>query len=147
MPDLEDIRESGKAPNDQNNATTGEAEAAAKYFGSLFEGTHNKVDGLYINTTVGGPVNAELIPLEDVDPKPPDSERFYYHVEVSNGPAGTRWLWCVASWLTAIEVRGLETATRDYLVQLDPGFTYLTTPYTYEAINDSLTTLYAESSD
>ena len=145
MTDLNDILISGKARNPDANASTLDAHTMENYFRELFVGTSCTVGDIVINTTVEGWEEAKLIPLQEVEPQPDDDQKFFYHLTVSNSATGQQILWHVASWLTAVEVRNIEVATRDYLTELDPDATYLTTPYTYDAIKESLNQLYAFS--
>jgi len=143
MTQLDEIMESGKAPNDEVNASTKEANQMAAYFTALFESVPNaKVLGLVINTTVAGAMgSAELIPLENVEPQPDEDERFYYHLQVRL-PLGVTQEWAVSSWLTAVEVRGLELATRDYMAKVDSSFSYLNVPQVYSALETGLAEFY-----
>ena len=144
MTDLRDILISGKAGNKDLNAETGDAKAMQTYFSGIVKGTTADVHELVINTTVNSAQPSELIPITDVEPEPEDGMEFFYHLRVSS-PVNRDLLWCVSSFLTAIEVRGLEVATRDYLKELDPALDYVAVPYTYEAIEESLNALYTDA--
>ncbi|HEX6824729.1 MAG TPA: hypothetical protein VF077_00320 [Nitrospiraceae bacterium] len=147
MTELKDILITGKAPNKDYNVTTGMALAMQYYWFEFLKGTTEVVGEIFVNETVSGPVEAKMIPLSDITPQPRDNMKFFWALRVESPNAGTAFFWDVHSFLKAIEVRGLEVATRDYLKQLNPGLEYLNIPHTYAAIEDSLNYLYAMARD
>jgi hypothetical protein len=144
MTDLKDILVSGKCGNENLNSKTKEAEQMEAYFTSLFANSSCKAKGVFVNTTVTSATPSEMIPLGEINPKPGPEMEFCYQLGVQS-PTFPFNYWSVASWLTAVEVRGLETATRDFMLEVNPSFTYVGCAVTYEGINDTLTNLYASS--
>lgn len=145
MTELRDILVSGKAPNDDANATTKDAKRMEQYFSALFdtlpEDTKTSVVGLVINTTAVGPTSAELIPLSEVVPQPEDGMRFYYHLQVEL-TSGEVQNWAVSSWVTALEIHGIYQATMSYMTKVYPAWNVLSFDPAFQGMEFGLSKYY-----
>ncbi|HEX6825887.1 MAG TPA: hypothetical protein VF077_06155 [Nitrospiraceae bacterium] len=147
---LDEILKTGKAPNEDPsstpNATVGEANQMKGYMIAMMPGVvGGEVGDILINTTVPvGWQNAQLIPLQNVEPQPSNDEMLYLHLEIKSQAAGVKQ-YHVASWVRSVEINGIEAATRTFCTALDPEFNYLNVPSTQEGISDSLEEVYDDA--
>lgn len=144
---LSDVIESSKAMNDDVKATTAQAKQMKNYFELLYTGVSGaSVGDIVVNTVTSGPIEAQLIPLQNIEPQPPDNLRLFYHVQVVF-PSGECRDWTVSSWLSAVEHRGLDQATRDYMVEVDPNFSYQNYPKINKKWDEALGSIYEECAE
>lgn len=142
MTDLKDILVSGKAQNTELNTTTEDSKQMQAYFETLFKPTQSaEVHGLIINTTEQGASPSALIPLDEIEPQPKDDMKFFYALHVSTPAVGSVY-WDVYSWLQSVKHNGIEMATRSYMGQVDPNFSYLNIPPVYAGLEAALTDFY-----
>lgn len=148
MVPLREVILTGRADNDDVNVTTSQAVQMAGYFAVLFTETACDVVQVVINETASGPVEARMIPLQEVEPFPPMELKFYYQLQVSSPLLGDPHYWSISQFVAMVESQGLEQATRFFLETAVPNFkelNYLSVPTTYSAINDRLSDAYVQS--
>ena len=141
---LNEVLQHGKAPNPDANSTVAAAKQMQTYMKEMIVAIiGGTVGDILINTTMSGPSAAHLIPLQMVQPQPPDDAELFMHVELSSTAAGTRQ-YSVSQWEKAVASNGLELATRNFMLTLDPAFTYLNVPKAYGTLTGFLDELYVQ---